>query len=132
MNITYNKNTLIDQCTNFTSDFNIALVIHFILKNNYRYIGNNKWEYLSNDKMWNHDIKNKKFKNDIEHYVCNEFLNRIIILTTLNDKLNNIDEINDNDIKIKNLLFCSNKLKNKNYLLTIIKEAKSFFEDNEN
>lgn len=132
MNIKYDKYKLIDECTNITSDYNIALVIHHILKNKYRYIGNNKWLYLSKNNIWDNDKYNKNFKNDIENHVCNEFLNRIIVLTSLNNELDNIDHINDNEIKIKNLLLCSNKLKNKNYLLTIIKEAKSFFEDYEN
>ena len=128
MNKTLSK--LIDNCVDYNSEYNISLAIHHILKNNYRYIGYNKWEYFDNhSKSWIIDINNKYLKRDIETNICNEFLNRIkylIYKSNLEHYNNNLK--NDYELKINKLLICSNKLKNKKYIIIIIKEARSLFE----
>jgi len=128
MNIELDK--LIDCCIDISSDFNFSRVIFYILKDKYRYNGNNKWIYYDIKKNnWYPDNKTQFLKKDIEIVVCDEFLKRINYWTEIakNNK-NNIDFNNDCHVKIKNLLICSNKLKNKKYIITIIKEARSLFE----
>jgi hypothetical protein len=123
-------NKLIDCCIDTDSDFNISKTIHFILKNKYRYNGNKKWEYYDTDNnIWRPDNKSNLLKKDIEILVTNEFLKRIEYwnIMSKNNK-NNTDYINDCQVKINKLLICSNKIKNKNYIITIIKEARSLFE----
>ena len=124
------KNKLIDCCIDITSDFNISKAIHYILQYKYRYNGTKKiWEYYNySDNNWNTDNKCKFFKNDIEILVCNEFLKRLEYWNTNKNNKNDIDYNNDCDVKITNLLLCCNKLINKKYIITIIKEARSLFE----
>jgi hypothetical protein len=110
---------LIDNCINY-SDYNISLVIYTLLKNKYRLSEDNKLEYYVNNN-WIIDNNCNNLKKDIETIVNNEFLKRI--------KYWNNTENNDAELKVQKLLGCSMKLKNKKYILTIIKEVKSLFEN---
>ena len=123
-------NKLIDCCIDIDSDFNISKAVHYILKNKYRYNGDKKWEYYdNNNNKWYPDNKSHNLKKDIDIIVSNEFLNRIKYWDTMSkNNKNNIDFNNDCQVKISKLLICSNKIKNKKYILTIIKEARSLFE----
>ncbi len=126
------KSKLIDNCVDYNSDYNISLAIHHILKNNYRYIGYGKWEYFDiYNKSWIIDINNKYLKRDIETNISNEFLNRITYWISKSNLEHNNNLKNDYELKINKLLICSNKLKNKKYIITIIKEARSLFEYDE-
>ena len=119
-------NKLIDSCIDRTSDYNIAVLIFYLLKNKYRYNGSfKKWQYFdSKSKLWLDDKKNANITNDIQHYISNYFVQRI---ASLNTNINNVD----NELKASKLIICANQLKNKKYILTIIKEARSLFEYNE-
>jgi hypothetical protein len=119
-------NKLIDSCIDKTSDYNIAVLIFYLLKNKYRYNGSfKKWQYYDNkSKLWVDDKKNANIINDIQHYISNYFVQRI---ANLNTNINNVD----NELKASKLIICANQLKNKKYILTIIKEARSLFEYNE-
>lgn len=124
-------NKLIDNITIDISDYNIAILISSILKNKYKYIGNNKWVYYSFDEnIWLNDTKNKKLIDDINLNITNLILNRI----NYNDDLkthyiNDIDKYNNYQIINKKLLFIINKLNNKKYIKSIIKEVRSFLND---
>lgn len=124
-------NKLIDNITIDISDYNIAILISSILKNKYKYIGNNKWVYYSFDEnIWLNDTKNKKLIDDINLNITNLILNRI----NNNDDLkthyiNDIDKYNNYEIINKKLLFIINKLNNKKYIKSIIKEVRSFLND---
>ena len=118
---------LIDSCIDKTLDYNIALVVFNLLKHKFRYNGTNKkWQYYENNtNIWINDKKNSKLINDIQHYISNFFIERICFLN------NNNNDNNDNELKASKLIICANQLKNKKYILTIIKEARSLFEYNE-
>lgn len=124
-------NKLIDNITIDISDYNIAILISSILENKYKYIGNNKWVYYSFDEnIWLNDTKNKKLIDDINLNITNLILNRI----NYNDDLkthyiNDIDKYNNYQIINKKLLFIINKLNNKKYIKSIIKEVRSFLND---
>tara|TARA_Y100000389_G_scaffold112756_1_gene109869 strand:- start:3124 stop:3525 length:402 start_codon:yes stop_codon:yes gene_type:complete len=122
-------NKLIDNITNDISDYNIAILISAIFKNKYKYIGNNKWIYYNySEEMWQNDIKNKKLIDDINKNITNIILNRINHYNELkNIYIDDIDKYNNYDIINKKLLLIINKLQNKKYLNSIIKETKSFF-----
>lgn len=125
------KYKLIDCCIDINSDYNISRAIHYILYNKYRYNGKiNKWECFDNTKQtWQIDQNSQLLKKDIEFKVCDEFLKRIDYWNDiLKNNSNNVDLNNNCSVKINKLLKCSNKLKNKNYIITIIKEARSLFE----
>tara|TARA_B110000483_G_scaffold240513_1_gene321297 strand:+ start:782 stop:1186 length:405 start_codon:yes stop_codon:yes gene_type:complete len=124
-----NLEKLIDSLIIDISDYNVASVISSILKNKYKYIGNNKWEYYDNkQESWINDIKNKKFISDINTNITNLVLNRIYYYEKLKKiNINNIDLYNSYDISNKKLLNIISKFHNKKYLNSIIREVKPFF-----
>tara|TARA_B110001450_G_scaffold174680_1_gene163058 strand:- start:808 stop:1209 length:402 start_codon:yes stop_codon:yes gene_type:complete len=127
-------NKLIDNITTDISDYNIAILISAIFKNKYKYIGNNKWIYYNfNEEMWQNDIKNKKLIDDINRNIINIILNRINFYNELkNINIDDIDKYNNYDIINNKLLLIINKLQNKKYLNSIIKEAKPFLNNDIN
>ena len=124
-------NKLIDNITIDISDYNIAILISSILKNKYKYIGNNKWVYYSFDEnIWLNDKKNKKLIDDINLNITNLILNRINYYDDLKTHyINDIDKYNNYEIINKKLLFIINKLNNKKYINSIIKEVRPFLND---
>lgn len=127
-------NKLIDNIISDISDYNIAILISAIFKNKYKYIGNNKWIYYNySEKIWQNDIKNKKLIDDINRNITNIILNRINHYNELkNIDIDDIDKYNNYDIINNKLLLIINKLQNKKYLNSIIKETKSFFNNDIN
>ena len=99
-------NKLIDNITIDISDYNIAILISSILKNKYKYIGNNKWIYYSFDEnIWLNDKKNKKLIDDINLNITNLILNRINYYDDLKTHyINDIDKYNNYEIINKKLL----------------------------
>jgi|TARA_B110000093_G_scaffold35434_1_gene36920 hypothetical protein len=127
-------NKLIDNITCDISDYNIAILISSIFKNKYKYIGNNKWNYYNySEKIWLIDTKNKKLIHDINTNITNLILNRINYYNELkNINIDDIDKYNNYDIINNKLLLIINKLHTKKYLNSIIKEAKSFLNNDIN
>lgn len=121
-------NKLIDNITTDISDYNIAILISSILKNKYKYMGNNKWVYYNLDEnKWLNDKQNKKLIDDINYNITNLILNRINYYNDLKTYcINDIDKYNNYEIINKKLLFIINKLNNKKYIKSIIKEVRSF------
>lgn len=121
-------NKLIDNIISDISDYNIAILISSVFKNKYKYIGNNKWEYYNySENIWQNDNKNKKLIYDINTNITNLILNRINDYNELkNLNINDTDKYNNYDIINNKLLLIINKLHNKKYLNSIIKEVKSF------
>ena len=119
---------LIDNCVSFQHHTEIALVIHYILKDKYRYIGNNIWEFYDHIKMiWVKDKNIIKLMNDINNIVCDKFITKSLLwLNKYNNEIN--DEIKYTyKIRYDNTIDIIVNLKNKKYLTTIIKECKQFF-----
>jgi len=126
-------NKLIDNITSDISDYNIAILISTIFKNKYKYVGNNKWIYYNNNEQkWQNDIKNKKLINDINIDITNLILNRIKYYNELKNLIHDIDKYNNYEIINNKLLLIINKLHNKKYLNSIIKETKSFLNNDIN
>jgi hypothetical protein len=100
-----------------------------ILKNKYRYIGSNNWEYYDNiANTWLIDDKIDRFKYDIRNIVANYFVTRSIYWDEKSkENSNNINISIDHQLRSVRLLQCSLKLKDNKYILTLIKEAKQLF-----
>jgi hypothetical protein len=122
---------LIDNIVTDISDYNIANLISKILIKKYKYIGNNKWQYYNSDKnIWIYDKQCKKLTNEININFINILINRINYYNKLKENnCNNIDICNNYDVIISKFLFIINKLYNKKYLNSIIKEVKPFLSD---
>lgn len=118
--------TLINNCITHEYHMEIALVIYTLLKDKYKYIGENKWEYYNNN-IWKIDKNNNELRNDINNIVCNKFL------------IKSIEWFNKYNIEIDSTLKYTYKyrydtildivinLKTKKYASNIIKESKQFF-----
>lgn len=114
---------IIDACITSNTDYDIANVIHKILKDKYKYIENNTWEYFDDiSNKWHIDIKNKNLKNAIKNDVCKEFIQRSIYWANKTKTVNS-----KTDIMSSKLLFIGNKMKDDKYISNIIKECKQFF-----
>lgn len=119
-------NRYIDCCIGSNgSHYDISLVIYEILKDKYRYLGNNIWNYKNQNEEWVIDINNN-LKNDIKSVVINYFLNRSNYWTE-ESKISDINLSIDNQIKSIRILEYSNKLKDEKFLKDILKEIKQFF-----
>lgn len=123
-------NDYIDCCIGSNgSHYDISLVIYEIIKNKFKYIGNNIWEYKKNDE-WINDEKNINLKSEIKSNVTNYFLERSKYWINKSIDENNIDkniEV-DNNLKSLKLLQISNKLSDDKFISNIIKEIKQFYE----
>lgn len=114
---------IIDTCITCNTDYDIANTIYKILKDKYKYIENNTWEYLDEiSNKWQTDIKNKNLKNVIKNDVCKEFIQRSIYWANQTKTVNS-----KTDIMSSKLLFIGNKMKDDKYISNIIKECKQFF-----
>jgi hypothetical protein len=109
----------IDYCIISSSDYDISIVIYYLLKDNYRYNYKKRWEYLDNSKLWVHDINQERFKSSIKNEVCKIFIDRAIYWI-------NSDETNSDTMSSK-LLSIGSKLKENKYISIIIKECRDFF-----
>jgi len=120
----------IDCCIINGSHYDISLATVEILKNKYKYTGNNIWYYLNDNQEWVLDDKQVNLKNDIKTKVCNAFIQRSLYWD--NKALEITNDINlsiDFKFRSNKLLTICSKLKDDKYILTIIKESKSFFND---
>ena len=123
-------------------DSDVAKVIYDMCKNRYRYIGNSKWEYTTNEgKTWFHDVRAEKLWSDIMIFSNNAFIQRAIYWENKNQelkdklKIKTSDEIdaetrltmNDNTQKSNILLSISRKFKQASYKKLLLQELKAYF-----
>lgn len=123
-------NQYIDCCISSNgSHYDISLTIYEILKNKFRYVGTNNWEYYDDiNKIWKIDDKTERFKYNIRNVVSNFFIARSIFWDKKSkEETDNCNISIDHQLRSVRLLQCSLKLKDNKYILTIIKEAKQFF-----
>jgi hypothetical protein len=123
-------NDYIDCCISSNgSHYDISLVIYEIIKNNFKYIGNNIWNYKK-DGEWIIDEKNINLRQEIKTNVINHFLERSKYWINKSLDENNIDKNIefDNNLKSLKLLQVSNKLTDDKFISNIIKETKQFYE----
>ena len=121
---TKDTNTHIDACIFNSSHYDIAMVVHNYLKDKYRYIKNNTWEYLvtKDDTEWTADINNQHLTYSIRTIVCSAFTERSLYWAEVKDS-----KYQDTEIISNKLLLISSKLKDNKYISILIKECKQFF-----
>jgi hypothetical protein len=118
--------SLINNCATYENHMEIALVVYTLLKDKYRYIGENKWEYNDNN-VWKKDINTSNLRNDINTIVCNKFISKSI------EWINKYNIETNSDIKYTykyrydGIIDIVVNLKNKKYATSIIKESKQYF-----
>lgn len=123
-------------------DSDVAKVVYDMCKNKYRYIGNSKWEYTTDEgKTWSIDVRAEKLWSDIMIFSNNAFIQRAIYWENKNQELKaklqlkNSEEIdaeirlimNDNTQKSNILLSISRKFKQASYKKLLLQELKAYF-----
>lgn len=121
-------NNYIDCCINSNgAHYDISLVINEILKNDFRYIGNNIWEYKNENNEWVIDDKNKRLKYDIKTKAVNYFLERAKYWSDQSNKDEDKNIKFDCKLKELRILQITNKINDAKFLLLVIKEIKQFY-----
>ena len=114
--------------SNFTH-YDISLLVHRVFKDKYRYIGDRRWEFFDiSDNLWKHDPKSIKLETDIKTIISDLFVKRSLYWYDKSQEITNIDSEIHSKIMSEKMLNASAKLKNHNFISTVIKEARSFFE----
>ena len=115
------------------SHYDIALTMHEILKDSYRYIGNKTWQHFNKDnKIWENDDKNDKLKIDIKSKICDQFILRSLYWAERSKDKDIAANVSfDHQLRSAKLLQCSYKLKDNKFILLILKEAKQLFNYND-
>lgn len=111
----------IDCCTIRCTPYDIAQILRKILKGHYRYIGKNKWEYWQNN-QWQLDKQNKQLRDFVHTYLSDMFLKRYMYIFEHRAAYSDYIYISTNLLKV------SYKLKTKQFISAVIKEARSFFD----
>lgn len=119
----------IDQSSAKFTHYDASLIVHKVLKSNYRYIGGKQWEFFDiGDNMWKPDLKSLKLETDIKTIISDLFNRRAIYWATFASNGSNINsEIHAQFMSNKLLRTCY-KLQNKKFISVVIKEAQSFFD----
>jgi serine kinase of HPr protein (carbohydrate metabolism regulator) len=118
--LTYlNRN--IDKCAIICTAYDIAGILHKILKGYFRYIGKNQWQYYEN-KQWQLDKKHRQLRNFIQTYVSDLFVKRYLYIFEHKDAYPDYICLSTNMLKV------SYQLKTKQFISTVIKEARGFFD----
>jgi hypothetical protein len=116
----------IDCCIINGSHYDVSLACVEILKDQYKYIGNNTWKYFK-DNDWHTDDKQMNLKFAIRTIVCNAFIQRSLFWDFKSTHATDMNIAIDDKFRANRLLTISSKLKEDKYISTIIKESKQFF-----
>lgn len=121
--------TLIDVCILNNTHFDIANVIHKILRGKFRYTGDT-WEYLKTTATttvaeWETDVNSERFIYAIRTLVCCAFTRRSLYWA--DTSIEKDERYTDTEVVSTKLLSISSKLKDNKYICVLIKECKQFF-----
>ena len=116
----------IDCCIINGSHYDVSLACVEVLKEQYKYVGNNTWKYFKDDE-WHIDEKQNNLKYAIRTIVCNAFIQRSLFWENKSTQATDMNIAIDDKFRSNKLLTISSKLKEDKYILTIIKESKQFF-----
>lgn len=118
--------SLIDICIGSKgSHYDVAHVIHYFLKDKFKYIGENKWETLSLDGTWCEDESKRALEMAIKLDVCQLFTERALYWQNLS--LHADTTKFDCQLRCYKLLEICIKLGKDRFIRDVIKEARSFF-----
>ena len=127
--------THIDVCILNNTHFDIANVVHKILRGKFRYT-NNTWEYLKAaanaanaeatvSATWETDANGERFIYSIRTVVCCAFTSRSLYWADIKED----ERYPDTELISTKLLNISSKLKDNKYICLLIKECKQFFNE---
>jgi hypothetical protein len=123
--------TYVDRFNSNFTHYDISTLVHKVFKNNYRYMGGRRWEYLDlSDQTWKHDLKSRRLATDIKVIISDLFVQRALYWYDKSQEITNIDSEIHSKIMSEKMLKASVKLKNQTFISTVIKEARSFFDFN--
>lgn len=117
---------LVDICLNTKgAASDVATVGHRILKNRYRYIGDNTWEYIDADGAWTVDNNRSRIEMAVKVDVCQAFMERALFWQ--DESLGtNIPERIDCQLRSQRLLQICLKLGKDKFVRDVIKELRAF------
>jgi P4 family phage/plasmid primase-like protien len=123
--------TLIDKCSNEHAHFDVAKVVHALLKDDYRFTGMDMWyTFAKNKHRWVRTREGLKLQLDLSTRVCSEFMKRSSHHTNAATML--MDDAKDNAQKRAAQLFnIATQLKKNSYKRSIMAEIKGLFSDDE-
>ncbi len=123
-------NRIIDRCSSNITAYDISIIVHRVFKDKYRYKGKSNWEYLDESGVWLQDKSSTKLRNDIKSNISNLFLQRYLYWydQCVNNGGTDINENIQSHMMANKMLKISLKLKTNNFISTVIKEAKAFFD----
>lgn len=120
-------NTYIDE--NGASHYDLAALLHRLYKNNYRYFGKRHWKYYDYvDSIWKHDTNTRNLRSAIKTNLSDFFLNRYFFWYDKSIETHDKSEKMMYMEKANKLLKISYNLKMDNFISTVIKEARGFFD----
>lgn len=120
---------LVDRVSFSSKHYDIAVLVHKLYKDKFKYYGKNQWKYYDNDeKSWKVDKRTLRLKTTIKTNVSDLFSNRYLYWYNLSMNTTNKDIQMTYMEKATNLLKMSYNLKTANFISTVIKEARGFFD----
>ena len=122
-------NSYIDACSNLLTHYDVAIIVHKVFKNRYRFLGQSKWEYLNRDtNTWIADERKKKLKSDIKTVIADLFISRAMYWYGESNKVNDINHEIHVKFMSEKMLRASHKIRNDKFIDVVIREAKPFFD----
>jgi hypothetical protein len=120
--------TLIDCCIGSNgSASDVAQVVHKVLQNKFRYIGNSIWEHSAdNATTWKEDINRHELDTAIKVDVCQHFMERALYWQEESNTTNMSLRV-DCQIRSQRLMEMCLKLKKDKFIKDVIKESRAFF-----
>lgn len=120
---------LVDRTSIYARHYEIAVLLHKLYIYKYKYYGKSRWKYYDDkDNTWKDDKRTAHLRNTIKTHISDLFTNRYFYWYDLAMNGTNRDLQMTYMEKATNLLKISYNLKMDNFISTVIKEAKGFFD----
>jgi len=126
-----NVEILIDKCIGSDgAHYDIAMVIHTIYKDRYRFTSKDTWYMFADEKhKWVRSKEGLKLRNILSTDICSRFMRRSMYWTEKARSAEDDDSREKCESKSKKLLTISVKLKTAGYKDSVLKECKELFTD---
>lgn len=119
----------VDRIMISSNHYDIAILLHRLYKDKFKYYGKNHWKYYDDgEKIWKDDKKGEHLRTTIKTNLSDLFNKRYFYWYNLAYNTPNRDLHMTYMEKATYLLKISYNLKTYNFISTVIKEAKGFFD----
>ena len=113
----------------FVRHYDIAIILHKLYKGKFKYHGKSRWKYYDDhEKIWKDDKRTEHLRNIIKTDISDIFTKRYFYWYNLAVNADNRDLQTTHMEWATNMLKISYNLKTDNFISTVIKEAKGFFD----